>query len=219
MATSPPEATSSKGVLLSYLPAVFHGPRDEDHLLGDFLAPFEEILFGQEGLHSTIASLAHRLDALTAPNEFLPWLASWMGAALYRQLPNDKQREFVANASDYYRFRGTSHNLKRLLELFTCLAAEIEEPDYPPFQIGVGSPIGLHSHIGGGPPHTFRVRLTIPVHPDKSEVQKFALVEHVERLARAVIDLEKPAHTAYELKVSIAGEAPTVGDAACPPAS
>ena len=214
-----PAATSSMGVLLSYLPAVFHGPREEDQLLGDFLAPFEEILFGEEGLHPTIASLAGRLDALTAPNEFFPWLASWMGATLYRQLPEDKQREFVANAADYYRYRGTSHNLKRLLELFTGLAAEIEEPDYPVFQIGVGSLIGLHSHIGGGPPHVFLVKVTMPVHPGRSEAQTSAVREHVERLARAVIDLEKPAHTTYDLEVLSGSKAADVAASTPPPAS
>ena len=138
---SSPTATPIQGVLLSYLPAVFQGPPKESQLLREFLGPFEEILFGDRGLHSTIGSLAdyldaRKLDAHHASVKFLPWLASWMGTTLYRRLPKAKQHDFVANASDYYRYRGTRHNLQRLLELFIGQAVNIDEPDFSLFQVG-----------------------------------------------------------------------------------
>lgn len=198
-------ATPLQGVLLSHLPAVFQGPPKESKLLRDFLGPFEEILFGDSGLYSTIGSLADYLDARTldarhAPVEFLPWLASWIGTTLYRQLPEAKQHDFVANASDYYRYRGTCHNLQRLLELFIGQAVHIDEPDFLLFQVGVHS-IGLEAYIQGGPPHAFRVTVIIPMIADKGHEEASNRIQQIEQLARAVIDLEKPAHTSYELKL------------------
>ena len=230
-----PTATPSSGVLLSHLPAVFQGQKEEDILLRDFLAPFEEVLFGPEGLHSTVGLLAENifeigvgesvafgdvadyLDARKARIEFLPWLASWMGTTLYRQLPDDKEREFVANASDYYRYRGTRHNLQRLLELFTGLAVHIDEPDFPMFQVGVHSSIGLDTCIEGGPPHVFRVTVTISPKTDVNEGDSRNLRERIGKLARRVIDLEKPVHTTYELELSSESEASEIGISACPP--
>jgi phage tail protein domain len=212
-----PTATPSSGVLLSHLPAVFQGQKEEDILLRDFLAPFEEVLFGPEGLHSTVGLLADYLDARKARIEFLPWLASWMGTTLYRQLPDDKEREFVANASDYYRYRGTRHNLQRLLELFTGLAVHIDEPDFPMFQVGVHSSIGLDTCIEGGPPHVFRVTVTISPKTDVNEGDSRNLRERIGKLARRVIDLEKPVHTTYELELSSESEASEIGISACPP--
>lgn len=197
---SSPTATPIQGVLLSHLPAVFQGPTEEGQLLRDFLDSFEEILFGDSGLHSTIGSLANYLDARKAPIEFLPWLASWMGTTLYRQLPKAKQHDFVANASDYYRYRGTRHNLQRLLELFIGPAVHIDEPDFLLFQVGVHS-IGLEAYIQGGPPHAFRVTVTIPTIADRGLEEASNRIRQIEQLARAVIDLEKPAHTTYELKL------------------
>ncbi len=202
---SSPTATPLQGVLLSHLPAVFQGPSKESQLLRKFLGPFEEILFGDRGLHSTIGSLADYLDARNldahhASVEFLPWLASWMGTTLYHQLPEAKQHDFVANASDYYRYRGTSHNLQRLLELFIGQVVHIDEPDFLLFQVGVHS-IGLEASIQGGPPHAFRVTVTISTVADRGGEEPVNRIRQIEQLARAVIDLEKPAHTTYELKL------------------
>jgi len=194
-----------QGMLLSHLPAVFQGSKAEDQLLRDFLPPFEDVLFGATGLHSIIGSLVDHLDARKAPVEFLPWLASWMGTALYRQLPEAKQPGFIANASDYYRYRGTRANLKRLLALFIGLTVHIDEPDFPMFQVGVHSTIGLEAYIQGGPPHAFRVTVTIPTTEGMSHEETRNRKRHIERLARAVIDLEKPAHTTYELEL-LSGE-------------
>ena len=208
---SSPKATPVQGMLLSHLPAVFQDPTEGGQLLNNFLGPFEEILFGDTGLHSTIGSLAdyldaRKLDARHASVEFLPWLASWMGTTLYRQLPEATQHDFVANASDYYRYRGTRHNLQRLLELFIGQAVHIDEPDFLLFQVGVHS-IGLEAYIQGGPSHAFRVTVSIPTSADRGHEEASNRIRQIEHLARAVIDLEKPAHTTYELKLLLGSQA------------
>ncbi|MGE0642618.1 MAG: phage tail protein [Nitrospira sp.] len=193
--------SSSRPELLSHLPAAFSEPHGEGQLFRDFLAAFDDILFADKGLRSAIQSLGGYLDPQTAPSEFLPWLASWMGVTLYHRLPTPRQRQFIANAADYYRYRGTPQNLRRLLELFTGAAVEIEEPTFKVFQVGVQSAIGCETYIGGGPPHVFRVslKLTANAVDDMGDIgmQEDDLV----RVAREVIDLEKPAHTTYELTI------------------
>ena len=208
--------THSNEIIMSNLPGIFQGSKEEDLLLRNLLAPFEEILFGETGLHSTIASLADYLDARKAPNPFLSWLAAWMGTTLYHQLPGAQQREFVANAADYYCHRGTSDNLKRLLELFIGVAVQIEEPDFPVFQVGVPAAIGHDTYIEGGPPHAFLVRVTLPASTGAADEETGNRQGQITRLARAVIDLEKPAHTTYELEVSTGS---ATGDVAAAPPS
>lgn len=192
---------SSHPELLSYLPAAFSEPNGEGRLFQDFLAAFDDILFAHEGLRSMIQSLGDYLDPQNAPSEFLPWLASWMGATLYHQLPTSKQRQFVANAADYYRYRGTLQNLRGLLELFTGMAVGIEEPTFKVFQVGLQSAIGSEAYIGGGPPHVFRVSLKIPVNPGDETGDIRKREDHLVRIAREVIDLWKPAYTTYEIRV------------------
>jgi len=192
---------SAPSELLSRLPAVFHGVKEEDLLLRDFLAPFEEILFGHNGLHSTIISLPDLLDARKAPAEFLSWLGSWMGTTLYLRLSEDKQREFVANAADYYRYRGTSHNLQRLLKLFTGFEVHVDEPDFPMFQVGLNSTIGGGTYIEGGPPFAFEVTIKIPQIAGSDDGGRRNREDGIKQLAREVIDHDKPAHTTYDLQL------------------
>ncbi|BFU95614.1 MAG: hypothetical protein NTNFB02_23360 [Nitrospira sp.] len=170
-------------------------------MLREFLAPFEEIVFGHEGLHSTILSLPDLLDARKAPPEFLSWLSSWMGTTLYRRLSEDKQREFVANAADYYRYRGTLHNVQRLLKLFTGFEVQVEEPDFPMFQVGLNSTIGGGTYIEGGPPYAFAVIVKVPQITRSGDDEGRSREDRIQRLAREVIDHEKPAHTTYDLQL------------------
>ena len=54
------------------------------------------------------------LDAKT-PEEFLPWLASWLAFSMRADLPASARRDFVHNLTVLYRWRGTQENLKRVL--------------------------------------------------------------------------------------------------------
>lgn len=210
---------SSHPELLSYLPAAFSEPNGEGRLFQDFLAAFDDILFAHEGLRPMIQSLGDYLDPQNAPSEFLPWLASWMGATLYHQLPTSNQRQFVANVADYYRYRGTLQNLRGLLELFTGMAVEIEEPTFKVFQVGLQSEIGSEAYIEGGPPYAFRVSLKIPVNPGGETADIRKSEDHLLRIARAVIDLEKPAYTTYEIRVESGGETARIGSPESTPTS
>jgi hypothetical protein len=62
-----------------------------------------------------------------APDEFLPWLASWTAFTLRFDLDEAQQREFIAKAIPLYRHRGTKASLVDLLRIFTIGQPTVED--------------------------------------------------------------------------------------------
>ncbi len=166
--------------LLQYLPAIYA----EDPFLGRFLLGFERILLGRNdgvdyahpGLEETISRIAEYLDPEQAPESFLPWLSTWTGFALRADLDIPKQRHFLATILQLYRWRGTKQNLQTLLKIFTISTPTIVESEQKP--------------------HHFTVTIALPPKRDN------ALISRQVAIAHALIALEKPAHTSYELFAS-----------------
>ena len=214
--------SNAKSSYLEYLPTLFH----QEPALGGFLLAFEKVLSGsvdvesepKQGLEDTIA----KIDKLFSPNDifhffdldsnvnfseldeatkhtikdFLQWLAGWTALNLRADWGIEKQKEFIANIVSLYRGRGTKQNLEKLLEIYTGLIPIIKEPDDKSFQIGKYSRIGKDTYIGdGGKPHFFSVNVTIPPPPDEESLRRRRLI------IRALIDLQKPAHTDYEVNI------------------
>lgn len=180
---------------LGHLPAIFA----EDPLLGRFLLAFEQVLGGlpgsegepRRGLEEIVAAIPSLFDPLETPREFLDWLAGWVALGLRADWREEQQRSFLANIVSLYRRRGTRQNLIELLRIYTGLEPEIAEGQNTVFQIGEHSTIGVDTQINGSPPHYFRVTVTIP-NPNPATLQR------QNQIVRALIDLEKPAHTAYD---------------------
>lgn len=191
-----PNTTSS---LLPMLPSIY----SEHPFLGRFLLAFEQVLLGldggepvpAEGLEETIAGIATLFDPHETRTEFLPWLAGWVALGLRADWTVAQQRDFLAKVVPLYRRRGTKDNLADLLKIYTGLTPVITTGDDSDVQIGVHSTIGQDMQIGGGAPHRFHVTVTMP-NPDPATLQQQTLI------ARALIDLQKPAHTAYELTIA-----------------
>jgi len=186
---------------LQYLPAIF----SEDPFLGRFLLAFEQALSGlpgateepQVGLEETIAGLSTLFDPKETREEFLPWLAGWVALSLRADWTLEQQRGFLADIVPLYHSRGTKENMIKLLRIYTGGTPTIDEGAVVTFQIGVRSTIGKDTRIGEPPAHFFRVRVTLEnLKPDPAERKR------QEQVARAVIDLQKPAHTSYELTIS-----------------
>jgi len=206
--------------LLSYLPAIYQ----DDELLGQFLRAFEKLLTGgqdtvsipspgeKEGdslqgaavslrpvperqpIEATIAGIADLFDPHKTPDDFLPWLATWTSFTMRADLDLIQQRNFIANIIQLYRRRGTKQNLVDLLKIFTIGVPQVEEPSADGFRIGQNSTIGTDTWLGGSPAHHFRVTLVLP----KADPKSFSI-------ARDLIELEKPAHTFYDLKLEFKG--------------
>jgi hypothetical protein len=107
-------------------------------------------------------------------------LASWVAFSLRADVDETKQREFITNMTELYRWRGTEKNMIRLFKIFTGREPVLQ--DIP----------------GNAEPHYFKVRLNISElvrGKEKSETDRQINIAH------ALIRLEKPAHTRYKLEL------------------
>jgi hypothetical protein len=210
--------------LLQMLPAVFQEDRSPGlpNFLGRFLLGFEQLLLGLDaagpqclaelGLEQTIDRLYRYFDPGAAPEgkpdadggtslsddtgappDFLNWLAGWVALTLREDWDEQRQRRLIAQAVPLYRLRGTRSGVEKMLLLYTDpFDAKVYE--LPPFQIGLHSTVGIDTVIDGGAPFFFRVQINLP----QVDLQQARLQDAT---ARAIIDLQKPAHTYYVLTV------------------
>lgn len=201
---------------LDDLPAIYRqeatGGRPD--FLGRLLLAFEHVLTGvgdparpglEEKLEGIPGLLAGAYRYFTpgpglaeperAPEEFLEWLSGWVALTLREDWQEEEKRRILAEIVPSYKKRGTPDGLKQVLAAFTGVSpnaitiAEFQQP----FQLGVASTVGADTVLGGGPPHYFMVRALIPGAADLAR-QRAVL--------KAIIDMEKPAHTYYELEIS-----------------
>jgi phage tail-like protein len=129
---------------LQYLPAIFHQPPDEakgEIDLGQFLLPFDNVLADFE---SVLAVIDHYIAAGLTPDEFMPWLASWVALELDEHWEELKQRRLIDEAAELHKQRGKVAGLKRYLQIYDVRATpDIWEGRWPGgMQIGVASQIG-----------------------------------------------------------------------------
>lgn len=135
-----------------------------------------------------------RIDQLE--KEFLRWLAGWVALSLRADWTPEQQRQFIAKIVPLYRRRGTKENLVKLLKIYAGEDSDpqVTEPVDTPFQIGVHSQLGVDTQIGGAIPHYFQVSVKLP-RPD------FELLKRQDDIVSALVDLQKPAHTYYDLTI------------------
>jgi phage tail-like protein len=143
------------------------------------------------GLDTVLAPVFLTLDCLDAyvdpaltPEDFLPWLASWVGVSLVENWPAERKRRIVATAVARHRDRGTRDGLRTHLELVTGGQVEIhdsggtvwsDDPDVDP----PGDPV---------PSLRLTVRVPIPASVD------------VDRLT-AIVREARPAHLPFTVEV------------------
>ncbi|GKS69031.1 hypothetical protein W03_10350 [Nitrosomonas sp. PY1] len=137
------------------------------------------------GIEERIATIHNLFNPAETPSEFLPWLASWVAFAIWADISEEKQRGFIANMMRFYRWRGTKKNLK---ELFV-------------FYVGIESPL---TFLNVDEPHYFKVLLNLSeiVKSVVSEGEKQQILQRQIEIAHALIHLEKPAHTYYDLELT-----------------
>ena len=192
-------ASTPQSSYLQLLPAIY---AEGDGFLGRFLLAFEQVLTGlpgdpkARGLEQTIANLALLFDPLTqdgflaeigatpqARKDFLGWLSGWVALSRRVQVPENQQREFVAGVAQLYRLRGTKEGLTALLKIYLAPTALITEGDALPAEEKKF-------------PHHFHV--TIHLQADSQAAQD--KLQEIGATARALIELQKPAHATYTLE-------------------
>jgi phage tail-like protein len=219
---------------LDDLPAIYRqdatGGRPD--FLGRFLLAFEHVLTGvgdvsRPGLEEMLDGIvaengtvrlagAHRYftpgpaedDAERAPAELLEWLSGWVALTLRDDWNEEERRRILAEIVPSYHQRGTPGGLKQVLAAFTGVspgAITLSEL-VPSFQLGVTSTLGRDTALGIVLPHYFQVRVLAPGTKDLARRRM---------VLQAIIDMEKPAHTYYDLEIQTptmqVGVASTVG--------
>ncbi|MGB1252711.1 MAG: FHA domain-containing protein [Candidatus Promineifilaceae bacterium] len=148
--------------LINYLPSIYHQSDFIQRLLG----MLEAIMLPIEW---TVDNFDVFLDPMTAPEDFLPWLAGWYDIIFDDSWRMEQRRIFLKEAHEIFAMRGTKSGLSRVLAIYTGVEPQIidlDDSDNPLF---------------------FTVRL--PVTED----------EYRPELVQALVDAYKPAHTNYRL--------------------
>jgi len=166
---------------LEYLPPFYQ----DDKLLKEFLLLFESVLCP---LENTVDNIKWYFDPLMTPQRFLPWLAAWLDVVLDDSWPEGRRRMMVKMAAELYKWRGTKKGLTQYLEIYT--GDEVEVTEYiAGMKLDKKTKLGKNTQLGsskGG--HHFNVHVRIRKE-EKIEIDKI----------KAIIDIEKPAHTIYTL--------------------
>ena len=190
-------AVAIKARSLDYLPAVYH----QDDLMGRFLMLFESFW---TPIEQQIDSLSYYFDPRLTPPDLLPWLASWIDLVLDERWPEHKRRRLLCSAVSLYRKRGTRQGLVEYLEIYTGQRPRIVEHRAHNLCLGPEARLGPGIALGTvNRPHTFTVILRLPPVSPSQEEERARLELERQHKIEAIIEAEKPAHTAYNLQLEI----------------
>jgi phage tail-like protein len=206
---------------LQYLPKVYQEDEASRSFLERFLSIFETVLSGYE---ETINHIHRLFNPLSTPREWLSWLAAWLGMVLDSNWPEDKKRELIKRAPELYKKRGTLEGLKEYIEIYTGLKSHLHIIESYRLRqwIFLGkSTLGQNRAVWGkgivgrlqlGEYSTIcNFKLISTKDPLRDPFHKYAhrfsvIVpsffcegETRERAIRGIVEVEKPAHTAYSI--------------------
>lgn len=188
--------TGNNSDYTKYLPATLQA----DAFIARFLLAFEQILTGTNfspetspgiiessshnppGLEAVIESTHTYFDPDLTPAEFLPWLASWVALSLRDDWESKTKRDFIKQIVHLYQKRGTTDGLRQVLSLYLK-------------SVGLPDKVTIYEE-DYYPDYYFQVELTLPRMESNRYWQQV-------RIAKAIIDQEKPAHTYYGLKIQV----------------
>ncbi len=158
--------------MVSLLPAIFQ----EDEFAVRWLAAFDEIT---AVIDTTLDCFPSYLDPDLAPEDFLVWVGSWLGAEPDEELPLSQRRKLVASLVDLYGRRGTAASIQELVELQLPVRCEVIE--------GGGSQASStpSAPLPGSAVGVFVVRIT---------AINGTINDHQRRRAQLVVDATRPAH-------------------------
>ena len=183
---------------LKQLPAVYQQALDEwqdaegltdvTPFFGRYLSGFEDFY---NPLNRTLDAMDRLFGAFSTPPDFLLWLGGWVCARFDSNWPEIKRRKLVADSVDLYRWRGTKRGLSHFIELYTGFVPTIDDQPVSGMRLGKTAKLGdPGTKLGDIRPHCFVVTVAVP-NPK--------LIN--EQILHDIIRYEKPAHTAYSLRI------------------
>ncbi|MCU1566716.1 MAG: phage tail protein [Pseudarthrobacter sp.] len=161
------------------LPAVLQ----EDDFLRQFLRAFDDAL---APVFTTLDGLDSYFDPRLAPEDFLDWLADWVGIRLDESWPADQRRAVVANAAMIHRRRGTLPGVSDAVRLAVGGALDVQIED--------SGGASWSSTPGADFPGSPAALLHVRVFADSPEDVNVRRLE-------GVINAVKPAHVFHKLEI------------------
>ena len=208
---------------LRRLPKTFSRDQSAASFLLRYLAMFEGFL-GETEARGVDRDLL--LDPRSAPDECIPWLASFVGLMLDERWatapaprglpPHDARRDFIKEAVWLFRNRGTVAGLKRFIEIYTGIPVIIIE-HYRMRGIGAAvlgdtgaafssSIVGVGFRIGGAvgsataQPIDGDIEDTFRTHAHRfTVIIPAALTEEQLEVVKNIIEVHRPAHTIFDV--------------------
>jgi phage tail-like protein len=107
--------------VLATLPSLLQ----DDPFLQRFTAALDDVLVP---LDVTLDGLASYVDPRLAPEDFLDWLASWVGLELDARWPVDVRRALACSAAALHEARGTAAGLADELALLAGAPVHVSDP-------------------------------------------------------------------------------------------
>ena len=165
------------------LPALYQ----DDSFAQRFLSGLDDVL---APIYSTLDNFDAYLDPWLTPDDFLTWLAGWVGISLDESWDEGRRRAIVARAVDLYRMRGTAVGLAGQVEIQTGGTVEIVENGATGWSVDPGG------ELPGSPEPLVVVRVTVP---DPKSVDAARL--------DAMVAAAKPAHVLHRIEIVKGGGA------------
>jgi len=159
------------------LPALYQ----EDSFAQRLTAALDEVL---APIFASLDALHAYLDPALAPDDFLDWLAGWVGVTLDETWPIERRRQLVADAAQLYRSRGTVAGLADQITIYTGGEVRVED----------NGSAAWSSTAGGKIPGTAAPSLSVRVTVDDPNAVSLARLE-------AVVATAKPAHVPHTITV------------------
>ena len=178
------------------LPALYQ----DDPFAQSFVSALDTVLAPIVG---TLDNLDTYLDPYLTPDDFLVWLATWVGVTVDDSWTTERRREAVARAVELYRLRGTATGLAEQIEIHTGGRVEIVENGGTAWSIDPGG------ELPGSPKPLVVVR----VHVDDPKSVDGGRID-------ALVAAAKPAHVEHRVEiVRVGGKKTAKADAAAEAAS
>lgn len=209
---------------VAHLPAIYReGERPgQANFVGRFLKNFEKLLTGIDdgvvtveadpdgavsvrpvvSIEEIMARIHEFFDPLFTPPvfdrpgdeaAFVAWLSGWVALVQNQTWDLRSQRRLLARIVPLYRQRGTRDGMEEYLRIylreFAGAAVTVEE-QLDGIQVGAAT-IGQNTVVGGSPPFFFFVQIVLQALSGATAFRNLVMN------TRAIVDLEKPAHTYY----------------------
>jgi phage tail-like protein len=159
------------------MPALYQ----EDPFAQAFLEALDTVLAPVVG---TLDNLDAYLDPYLAPDDFLGWLATWVGMTIDESWTSERRRQVVARAVELYRLRGTATGLAEQIAIHTGGTVEIIENGGTAWSIDAGGEL----------PGSAKPLLVVRIQVDDPKSIDGGRIE-------ALVAASKPAHVEHRVEI------------------